>query len=244
MLRNLAWLIALAVTLSCGRPSRTKRKDASIAASAPSPSAATAHKRAEIEPAALLALPIGAFHVTLWSDEESVYLLTSQGAYRFVTGQEPRHFALDLGEGPVMTRSSFIYWSSGSNWRTPKSGGEPLKLASVPQRPHSKEAMRRLQSAGGSRTSFAYGHYLNAAEGTLAAPSGGWKSIGKITVTLLRSGGGKARPLNSRRTQSTIDTSGVLLPWPLALATLPSRPITNVTTTRPLRPGRRSSADS
>jgi hypothetical protein len=135
MLRNLAWLVALAVTLGCGRPSRTKKADSSVATSAPSPSAAPAHKRAEIEPTALLELPIGAYHVTLWSDEESVYLLTSQGAYRFVPGQEPRHFALDLGEGPVMTRSSFIYWSNGSIWRTPKLGGEPQKLASVPHRP-------------------------------------------------------------------------------------------------------------
>ena len=133
MLRNLAWLVALAVTLSCGRPSRTKKEDTSVAAAAPS--AATAHKRAEIEPTALLALPMGAYHVSLWSDEESVYLLTSQGAYRFVPEHEPRRFALDLGEGPVMTRSSIIYWSNGSIWRAPKLGGEPEKIASVPHRP-------------------------------------------------------------------------------------------------------------
>jgi hypothetical protein len=135
MLRNLAWLVVLAVTLSCGRPSRTKKQDTSVAASAPSPSATTVRKREVIEPTALLALPIGAFHVTLWSDEQSVYLLTSQGAYRFVPDQSPRHFALDLGEGPVMTHSSFIYWSNGSIWRTPKLGGEPQKIASVPHRP-------------------------------------------------------------------------------------------------------------
>ena len=135
MLRNLAWLVALAVTLSCGHPSRTKKVDTSAAVTAPSLSAATAHKRAEIEPTALLTLPIGAFHVTLWSDEEAVYLLTNQGAYRFVPEQEPRYFALDLGEGPVMTRSSIIYWSNGSIWRAPKLGGEPQKIASVPHRP-------------------------------------------------------------------------------------------------------------
>jgi hypothetical protein len=34
-----------------------------------------------------------------------------------------------------MTPSSFIYWSKGAIWKTPKEGGDPLKLANFPHQP-------------------------------------------------------------------------------------------------------------
>jgi hypothetical protein len=135
--RNLANLLVMMLALGCARPERTKREARPVASTSTPVSTPTVSQRARREPDAveLLRLPLAAFHVTLVADEDAIYLLTTQGAYRFEPDRPPRHFALDLGEGPVMTRSSFVYWSRGAIWRTPKLGGEPQPLASVPHKP-------------------------------------------------------------------------------------------------------------
>jgi hypothetical protein len=64
-----------------------------------------------------------------------VYLLTSNAAYRLVPGQNPQGFQLELGFGAVLTRSSFISWSKGAIWRTPKQGGPSIQIAKCPHQP-------------------------------------------------------------------------------------------------------------
>jgi hypothetical protein len=83
----------------------------------------------------LLTLPISAYAPSLTVDQGIIYLLTDRAAYRLVPGQEPRQFPLDLGIGPAMTDSSFVYWSKGAIWRAPKAGGKPHRVAGLSHQP-------------------------------------------------------------------------------------------------------------
>lgn len=137
MLRNLAGLLALTLALGCGRTPARMRSDAGaeLEARVLTNSAASRAQQVAPEPTELLKLPLAAFHVRLAADRDAIYMLTASAAYRFAPDEVPRQFTLDLGEGPVLTSTSFVFWSKGAIWRAPKLGGEPQKLASVPHKP-------------------------------------------------------------------------------------------------------------
>jgi hypothetical protein len=80
-------------------------------------------------------MPISAYQATLALDDEAVYLLTHNAAYRLVPGQPAEGLKLDLGVGAVMTQSAFIYWSNGAIWKASKQGGDPKLLAKFPHQP-------------------------------------------------------------------------------------------------------------
>ena len=65
-------------------------------------------------------------------DDSAVYLMTSNAAYRLVDGEGIQGFRLDLGIGPVLTGTSFVFWSNGVIWRAPKEGGPARELAKFP----------------------------------------------------------------------------------------------------------------
>jgi hypothetical protein len=90
---------------------------------------------ASVEPTRLATLPISAYHTTLAIDQDTVYLLSSHAAFRLIPGQLPQGIKLELGIGPTVTHSGFVYWSSGYIWRAPKSGGDPEKIAKFPHQP-------------------------------------------------------------------------------------------------------------
>lgn len=68
-------------------------------------------------------------------DDDAVYLMTSNAAYRLVQGEATQGLRLDLGIGPVLTRSSFVFWSNGAIWSAPKEGGPARELGKFPHQP-------------------------------------------------------------------------------------------------------------
>ncbi len=141
VMRALAW-VAIALGWGCGR--RSDRVDPGAPASA-APALSTSavappetpepHALAGAEPTVLLTLPISAYAPVLFADEGVVYLLTSKAAYRIVPGHQPEQFPLDLGIGPTMTASSFVFWSKGAIWQAPKAGGKPRRIVSLSHEP-------------------------------------------------------------------------------------------------------------
>ena len=108
-------------------------------APAPSKTATTSHAPSRslttVEPTRLTELPISAYATTLALDDDAAYLLAPHGAYRLVPGEPVRGIELELGIGPAMTRSAFVFWSDGGIWKTPKSGGATERIAKLPLRP-------------------------------------------------------------------------------------------------------------
>lgn len=115
------------------RPAPTLSQPSASAQGTPRAGAASAPQLAE--PMLLTELPVSAYQATLAMDDEAVFLLTQTAAYRIVPGQAPQGLKLELGIGPVLTPTSFIYWSKGSIWKTPKEGGDPVRLARFPHQP-------------------------------------------------------------------------------------------------------------
>jgi len=68
-------------------------------------------------------------------DDDAVYLMTSNAAYRLVDGEPAHGIQLDLGVGPVLTRTAFVFWSNGVIWSAPKQGGITRELAKFPHQP-------------------------------------------------------------------------------------------------------------
>jgi len=68
-------------------------------------------------------------------DDDAVYLMTSNAAYRLVEGQPAQGIRLELGIGPVLTRTAFVFWANGSIWSAPKQGGVSRELAKFPHQP-------------------------------------------------------------------------------------------------------------
>ncbi len=68
-------------------------------------------------------------------DDDAVYLLTSNAAYRLVQGEQIHGIRLELGIGPVLTRTSFVFWTNGAIWSSPKQGGVTRELAKFPHQP-------------------------------------------------------------------------------------------------------------
>ncbi len=82
-----------------------------------------------------MTLPGSAYRVSLAMDDNAVYLMTSNAAYRLVDGEPTQGLRLDLGVGPVLTRTSFVYWSKGAIWSAPKYGGDARELAKFRHQP-------------------------------------------------------------------------------------------------------------
>ncbi|HET7544547.1 MAG TPA: hypothetical protein VFK05_31975 [Polyangiaceae bacterium] len=80
-------------------------------------------------------MPVSAYQATLAIDDDAVYLMTSNAAYRLVDGEPTQGLRLDLGVGPVLTRTSFVFWSAGSIWSAPKVGGPARELGKFPHQP-------------------------------------------------------------------------------------------------------------
>ena len=68
-------------------------------------------------------------------DDDAVYLMTSNAAYRLVDGEPPHGIRLELGIGPVLTQTAFVFWSDGSIWSAPKEGGTTRELGKLPHQP-------------------------------------------------------------------------------------------------------------
>jgi hypothetical protein len=61
--------------------------------------------------------------------------MTGNAAYRLLPGQPPQGIQLELGIGPVLTQSAFVFWSKGHIWRAPKAGGETKAIARFSHQP-------------------------------------------------------------------------------------------------------------
>ncbi len=152
MMQKVACLTAIMLAFSCGRritphksePSATSSGSASVNQSVPAsgsarhamvPKPTNSAGPGRAEPILLAELSISAYSTSLALDENAAYLLTSNAAYRLVPGQKTQGFQLELGFGAVLTRSSFISWSKGAIWRTPKQGGPSVQIAEFPHQP-------------------------------------------------------------------------------------------------------------
>jgi len=125
------------LSLACGReskptPSRAAEPTAS-ATIAPNPTPSS--QVASTPPERLTTMPISAYQTTIAMDDDAVYLMTSNAAYRLVNGEPARGILLDLGVGPVLTRTAFVFWSNGVIWSAPKDGGVTRELAKLPHQP-------------------------------------------------------------------------------------------------------------
>jgi hypothetical protein len=127
---GIAWILGLC--LACGRKSNNAASKASASAVS-SNSTRISEERASLpEPTRLAKMAISAYSTSLALDDDAVYLLTSNAAYRLVAGQPQQGIELDLGVGAVLTQSAFIFWSKGAIWSAPKNGGVTHKLAIFP----------------------------------------------------------------------------------------------------------------
>lgn len=129
---------AAALSFACGREPKssppTITEPTSPAAAAPAPSRKTPAISA-VSPKRLATLAVSAYRTSIAMDDEAVYLMTSNAAYRLVDGEPVHGIQLELGVGPVLTRTAFVFWSNGRIWRAPKQGGETRELAQFPHQP-------------------------------------------------------------------------------------------------------------
>ncbi|HEX2670194.1 MAG TPA: hypothetical protein VHM25_04945 [Polyangiaceae bacterium] len=125
------------ISFACGRDSKSappRLADSTSAApeiAKPAPSA----KLPDAPPQRLTTLPVSPYQTAIAMDDDAVYLMTSNAAYRLVDGEPARGLRLDLGIGPVLTRTSFVFWSNGVIWSAPKEGGDARELAKFAHQP-------------------------------------------------------------------------------------------------------------
>ena len=86
-------------------------------------------------PKRLTTLPVSAYTTSIVMDDDAVYLMTSTAAYRLVEGQPAQGIQLELGVGPVLTHTAFVFWSNGTIWSAPKQGGVPRELGKFAHQP-------------------------------------------------------------------------------------------------------------
>jgi len=121
---------------ACDRGPKRTNADAVVAA-AGSASAVPAAPRAPAfrTPTRLMTLPTSAYASSIAIDEDAVYLMTGNAAYRLIDGQPAHGIHLDLGTGPALTRAAFVFWSNGVIWSAPKQGGVTRALGKFPHQP-------------------------------------------------------------------------------------------------------------
>lgn len=93
------------------------------------------HVRKSSEAITLLSEATSAFRAGLAVDDDAVYLLTDEVAYRIVPGSEPERFPLTHGVAAAVTRSDFVYWSKGAVWRLPKNGDKARRVTALDREP-------------------------------------------------------------------------------------------------------------
>jgi len=104
--------------------------------SAPTPGPSRPVPAASVSsPKRLTTLAGSAYNSSITMDDEAVYLMTSNAAYRLVEGQPAQGIRLELGIGPILTRTAFVFWSNGVIWSAPKQGGVPRELAKFLHQP-------------------------------------------------------------------------------------------------------------
>jgi hypothetical protein len=134
-----AGLVCLLALASCGNGSKRAQDDAEAQRPPAGTSAAAAPPRPPpakvVTPVRLTQLAVSAYSTSLAIDDEAVYLMTENAAYRLVDGEPAQGIRLELGTGPVLTHSAFIYWSKGRIWSAPKQGGVPRELAKFAHQP-------------------------------------------------------------------------------------------------------------
>jgi hypothetical protein len=125
-----------ALSFACQREPKTSSPSANSASPVSTPVRSRSAPAPTItSPKRLANLPVSAYRVALAMDEEAVYLMTSNAAYRLVDGEPARGIELELGVGSVLTPTAFVFWSSGSIWSAPKQGGVARELAKFPHQP-------------------------------------------------------------------------------------------------------------
>ncbi len=136
-------MTCLGAVIGCGRqppgdaPGAPAPAAATPSVSASNRATATAPEEAPppTRPETLLTLGASAYGASVALDEEAAYLFTADAAHRLVAGQAPQRMPLDLGLGPVLTRTSIVFWSKGSIFAAPKRGGPARVLGVVPHQP-------------------------------------------------------------------------------------------------------------
>jgi len=127
-----------ALLVACGREPKpappTVTEPTASAATAPAPSLKTPAISA-VSPTRLATLSVSAYRTSIAMDDVAVYLMTSNAAYRLVEGEPVHGIELELGVGPVLTRTAFVFWSNGRIWSAPKQGGVTRELAPFPHQP-------------------------------------------------------------------------------------------------------------
>jgi len=121
--------------LACGReskPSQPREAGSALPAAAAAAPSLKVPARDLPSPKRLTSLPISAYATSIAMDDDAVYLMTSHAAYRLVDGEPTHGIGLELGIGPVLTRSAFVFWSNGAIWSAPKQGGVARELAKFP----------------------------------------------------------------------------------------------------------------
>ena len=132
---------AMLLAVGCSRNTPQPRPEVSSSAlaagasSASAPPAVTPPKPEVPSPTRLVSLPLSAYATSIAMDDDAVYLMTSHAAYRLVAGEPAHGIRLELGIGPVLTRSAFVFWSNGAIWSAPKQGGETRQLAKFASQP-------------------------------------------------------------------------------------------------------------
>jgi len=128
------------LALACGREQKAAPPRGSDAASAAPVASATASSPKPaapkiFSPKRLTTLAVSAYRTSIAMDDEAVYLMTSNAAYRLIDGAPASGIELDLGMGPTLTRSAFVFWSNGAIWSAPKAGGPTRELAKLAHQP-------------------------------------------------------------------------------------------------------------
>ena len=133
-------LVACVAALSFACEREPKPSPPRVSGSAPSAASTPAPSLKMPAPAIpspkrLTTLAVSAYRTSIAMDDDAVYLMTSNAAYRLVDGEPAHGIQLDLGVGPVLTRTAFVFWSNGVIWSAPKQGGITRELAKFPHQP-------------------------------------------------------------------------------------------------------------
>lgn len=134
-------VLPLAIQCKCQDNHPTQNAPPASVVSAPQVDASAAPPVAQgsppalAEPVRLVSMPVAAYGTSLALDDDGIFLLTSNAAYKLAPGQPPQGLQLDLGFGAVLTRSGFVFWHSGAVWHTAKHGGQPQRLTELPHTP-------------------------------------------------------------------------------------------------------------
>jgi len=138
--------LAMLATVGCGRSNeaRAHKNHGASSASAVAQEAPSAAGRIGVLPPAkhLLSTDGSAYSSGLASDDERIYLLTKDAAFRLAPDKAPERRPLPLGTSSVVTRDDIVYWFEGALRSVPKAGGEATLVAKLEHMPRQLVASR------------------------------------------------------------------------------------------------------